>query len=218
VSAVVVDFCLAFYKIPPKGNTQCVANLLKGHTVAALPSRGSTQPFRAATTLWSGHAETLNQGPFDITGPGWQTVFYTPSEGLSVILDRIVGYTWKRAGRHWLPAGRENREHREKNSSLRSGCSLHSLRWRKSIARTARLDPLALTMDAPRRKGLRVAFRIQFPLFFQPEQCPSSILRSDSASKNGRIPPEHANFGNRAMTIPNFRKIRGVERFNLAAI
>ena len=114
--------------------------------------------------------ERLNQGPFDIEqDQGWQTIlFTTPSEkplrnpGLG-----LVGYSWEESGPSLAArAGRETLEqHVEQISSLPFVDVLYiRCDWRNVQSRPGRLDldPVwALTMDAAKRKGLRVAFRIQ---------------------------------------------------------
>src|SRR5260221_7256784 len=124
--------------------------------------------------------ERLNQGPFDIDqDQGWQTIlFTTPSEqplrnpGLG-----LVGYSWEESGPSLAArAGRESLEqHVEKISSLPFVDVLYiRCDWRNAQSRPGRLDldPVwALTLDAAKRKGLRVAFRIQLSnTAFQPEQ------------------------------------------------
>ena len=138
--------------------------------------------------LWQGHDfassfpahERLNQGPFDIDEDmGWQTVlFTTPSEkplrnpGLG-----LVGYTWEEGGPSI--AAREGRqtleEHVEKMASLPFVDVLYiRCDWRNVQKQAGRLglDPVwDLTMDAAKRHGLRVAFRVQSSnTVFQPQQ------------------------------------------------
>jgi len=144
--------------------------------------------------------ERLDQGPFDIEqDQGWQTVlFTTPSEkplrnpGLG-----LVGYTWEESGPSLAArAGRESLEqHVEKISSLPFVDVLYiRCDWRNVQSRPGRLDldPVwALTLDAAKRKGLRVAFRIQLSnTSFQPEQVAlPSFLRDRVPFVNiGRIP------------------------------
>src|SRR5271170_1056538 len=124
--------------------------------------------------------ERLNQGPFDVDqDQGWQTIlFTTPSEkplrnpGLG-----LVGYTWEEGGPSLAArAGRETLEqHVEKMASLPFVDVLYiRCDWRNVQRRAGRLDldPVwALTLDAAKRKGLRVAFRVQLSNeSFQPEQ------------------------------------------------
>ena len=144
--------------------------------------------------------ERLNQGPFDIKqDQGWQTVlFTTPSErplrnpGLG-----LVGYAWEESGPSLAArAGRETLEqHVEKISSLPFVDVLYiRCDWRNVQSRPGRLDldPVwALTLDAARRKGLRVAFRIQLSnTSFQPEQValPPFLRERIPLVKIGRIP------------------------------
>jgi hypothetical protein len=124
--------------------------------------------------------ERLNQGPFDIDqDQGWQTILFTTASekplrnpGLG-----LVGYCWEESGPSLAArAGRETLEqHVEKISSLPFVDVLYiRCDWRNVQSRPGRLDldPVwALTMDAAKRKGLRVVFRIQLSNYsFQPEQ------------------------------------------------
>jgi hypothetical protein len=128
--------------------------------------------------LWQGYdfssrprvRERLNQGPFDIDqDEGWQTIlFTTPSEkplrnpGLG-----LVGYAWEENGPSLAArAGRETLEqHVEKMSSLPFVDVLYiRCDWRNVQTQPGRLDlnpVFQLALDAAKRKGLRVAFRIQ---------------------------------------------------------
>jgi hypothetical protein len=144
--------------------------------------------------------ERLDQGPFDIDQDmGWRTVLFTsPSErplrnpGLG-----LVGYCWEESGPSLAArAGRETLErHVEKMSSLPFVDVLYiRCDWRDVQSRPGRLDlgPVwALTMDAAKRKGLRVAFRIQLSNYsFQPEQLalPSFLRERVPLVNIGRIP------------------------------
>jgi hypothetical protein len=144
--------------------------------------------------------ERLNQGPFEIDqDQGWQTVlFTTPSErpvrnpGLG-----LVGYAWEESGPSLAArAGKETLEqHVEKISSLPFVDVLYiRCDWRNVQSRPGRLDldPVwQLTLDAAKRKGLRVAFRVQLSnQSFQPEQVAlPEFLRDRIPLVNiGRIP------------------------------
>lgn len=157
-------------------------NLLKGagllpvlafQDLRAQPCQDGAIPF--------GHPpqERLNQGPFDIDqDQGWQTIlFTTPSEkpvrnpGYG-----LVGYSWEESGPSLAArAGRETLEQHVKKISSLPFVDVLYIRcdWRNVQSRPGRLDlePVwALTMDAARRNGLRVAFRIQLSnTSFQPE-------------------------------------------------
>jgi len=163
--------------------------------------------------------ERLDQGPFDIEqDQGWQTVlFTTPSErpqrnpGLG-----LVGYTWEESGPSLAArAGRETLEqHVEKMSSLPFVDVLYiRCDWRNVQSRPGRLDldPVwALTFDAAKRKGLRVAFRIQLSNYsFQPEQVAlPPFLRDRVPMVNiGRIPGKgDAQFREPRYDHPEFQK------------
>ena len=124
--------------------------------------------------------QRLNQGPFDIDqDQGWQTIlFTTPSEkpvrnpGLG-----LVGYAWEESGPSLAArAGKETLEqHVEKLSSLPFVDVLYiRCDWRNIQSEPGKLnlDPIwELTLDAAKRKGLRVAFRIQLSNYsFQPQE------------------------------------------------
>lgn len=163
--------------------------------------------------------ERLDQGPFDIEqDEGWQTVlFTTPSErplrnpGLG-----LVGYSWEESGPSLSArAGRETLEqHVEKISSLPFVDVLYiRCDWRNVQSRPGRLDldPVwALTLDAAKRKGLRVAFRIQLSNYsFQPEQVAlPPFLRDRVPMVNiGRIPGKgDAQFREPRYDHPEFQK------------
>jgi hypothetical protein len=148
---------------------------------------------------WSSR-ERLDQGPFDIDqDQGWQTVlFTTPSEKpLRNPCLGLVGYAWEESGPSLAArAGRETLEqHVEKISSLPFVDVLYiRCDWRNVQSRPGQLDldPVwALTLDAAKRKGLRVAFRIQLSnTSFQPEEVAlPPFLRDRIPLVNiGRIP------------------------------
>jgi hypothetical protein len=144
--------------------------------------------------------ERLNQGPFDIDqDQGWQTILFTtqlekplrnPGYGL-------VGYSWEESGPSLAArAGRETLEqHVDKISSLPFVDVLYiRCDWRNVQSRPGRFDlePVwALTLDAARRKGLRVAFRIQLSnTSFQPENValPPFLRDRIPLVSIGRIP------------------------------
>jgi len=175
--------------------------------------------------LWQGHdfssplpvRDRLNQGPFDIDqDEGWQTIlFTTPSErplrnpGLG-----LVGYAWEESGPSLAArAGRETLEqHVEKISSLPFVDVLYiRCDWRNVQSRPGRLDldPVwQLTLDAAKRKGLRVAFRVQLSnTSFQPQQValPEFLHDRIPLVKIGRI-PEGGEYREPRYDHPKFQK------------
>src|SRR5215472_9891648 len=157
-------------------------DLLKGVALLPAVTRLSLAQPAQDNAIGFGHPpqQLLNQGPFDIDqDQGWQTIlFTTPSEkpvrnpGYG-----LVGYSWEESGPSI--AAREGREtleqHVEKISSLPFVDVLYiRCDWRNVQTRPGKLDlnpVFALTLDAAKRKGLRVAFRIQLSNYsFQPEQ------------------------------------------------
>lgn len=156
---------------------------------------GSAIPLSAdvPTHLWSGYdfgpgpraAGRLNQGPFGIEqDEGWYTILTTtpsiarlPNPGLG-----MVGYTWEENGPSLAArAGRETLErHVEKLASLPFVDVLYiRCDWRnvQSKPGSLQLDPVwALTLDAAKREGLRVAFRVQLS---SPEIQPAHLSMPD---------------------------------------
>ena len=144
--------------------------------------------------------DRLDQGPFDIDQDrGWLTLlFTTPSErpqrnpGLG-----LVGYTWEESGPSLAArAGRETLERHVESLSALPFVDVLYIRcdWRhvQSKPGTLTLHPIwDLTLDAARRHGLRVAFRVQLS---NPEVQPDQLalpefLRAQVPVVNiGRIP------------------------------
>lgn len=134
-------------------------------------------PADVPTHLWSGYdfgsapssPDRLNQGPFGIEqDDGWRTLAGTtaseapvPNFGLG-----LVGYTWEEGGPSLAARqGRETLEqHVERMASLPFTDVLYiRCDWRDVQKQPGRLDlhPVwGLTLDAARRHGKRVAFRV----------------------------------------------------------
>ena len=144
--------------------------------------------------------DQLDQGPFDIDqDQGWLTLlFTTPSEkpqrnpGLG-----LVGYTWEESGPSLAArAGRETLERHVENLSSLPFVDVLYIRcdWRnvQSERGTLSLHPVwDLSLDAARRHGLRVAFRVQLSNpEFQPAQLalPDFLRSRIPVVKIGRIP------------------------------
>lgn len=164
-------------------------NLLK--SAAILPLMPAFKAFAGEPNprhLWEGFdfgsifpaKERLDQGPFDVDqDQGWQCIYFsTPSlKPLRNPGYGLVGYTWEERGPSIaVREGRQSLEdHVEKMASLPFVDVLYiRCDWRNVQRRPGRLDldPVwELTMDAARRHGLRVAFRVQSSnTEFQPKQ------------------------------------------------
>src|ERR1700680_761740 len=143
--------------------------------------------------------DRLDQGPFDVDqDQGWLTIlFTTPSErpqrnpGLG-----LVGYTWEESGPSLAArAGRETLERHVENISSLPFVDVLYIRcdWRNVQSQPGKLDfhPVwDLTLDAARRHGLRVAFRVQLSNpEFQPDQLalPEFLRSRIPLVKIGRI-------------------------------
>lgn len=164
-----------------------------GAAMAALGVASRETRAEVPTHLWQGHdfgsgprvVDRLNQGPFGIDqDEGWYTLeTTTPSTarvrnyGLG-----LVGYTWEengpalavREGRQGLEAAIEQLASLSFVDVLYIRCD-----WRDVQSRPGRLDlsPVwALTMDAARRHGLRVGFRVQLS---NPETQPQKLALPD---------------------------------------
>jgi hypothetical protein len=150
------------------------------------------RPFRST-------GDRLDQGPFDIDqDQGWLTLlFTTPSEkpqrnpGLG-----LVGYTWEESGPSLaVRAGRETLERHVENISSLPFVDVLYIRcdWRHVQSEPGRLNlhPVwDLTLQAARRYGLRVGFRIQLSNpEFQPDQValPEFLRSRIPLVKIGRI-------------------------------
>ena len=177
------------------------AALMAALTPASSPRQWfDTQEFHPPPST----GDRLDQGPFDIDqDQGWLTLlFTTPSEkpqrnpGLG-----LVGYTWEESGPSLAArAGRETLERHVENLSSLPFVDVLYIRcdWRnvQSRAGALTLHPVwDLTLDAARRHGLRVAFRVQLSNpEFQPDQLAlPEFLRSRIPLVNiGRIPQRGA--------------------------
>ncbi len=125
-------------------------------------------------------SDRLNQGPFGIEqDEGWYTVLATSqsSKRIKNYGLGLVGYTWEEGGPSLAArAGSQTLEqHVEKLSSLPFVDVLYiRCDWRDVQKQAGRLDlnPIfQLTMDAAKRRDLRVAFRIQMSnTEFQPRR------------------------------------------------
>jgi hypothetical protein len=158
--------------------------------LAGLPGRADAD---VPVHLWQGHdfgpgprvEDRLDQGPFGIDqDEGWFTIENTTASadpvrnfGLG-----LVGYTWEENGPALgVRGGKESLEAAvEKLASLPFVDVLYiRCDWRDVQSRPGRLDfnPVwALTLDAARRHGLRVAFRVQLS---NPETQPARLALPD---------------------------------------
>jgi hypothetical protein len=169
--------------------------------------------------LWQGHdfgpgpavAERLDQGPFGVEqDEGWYTIATTtpsnervPNPGLG-----LVGYTWEENGPSLAArAGEQSLEESVEALAALPFVDVLYIRcdWRDVQGRPGRLDlhPVwALTRGAARRRGLRVAFRVQLsnpeiqpaklalPDFLQPK-VPLVTVRSRTARGPQRVEPRY---------------------------
>jgi hypothetical protein len=164
-----------------------------GAALAAAAGAVREAPADVPAHLWQGYdfgpgprvVDRLNQGPFEIDqDEGWYTIeTTTPSRapvrnfGLG-----LVGYTWEENGPALdVRAGREPLEAAvEKLASLPFVDVLYiRCDWRDVQSRPGRLDlgPVwGLTLDAARRHGLRVGFRVQLS---NPEIQPARLALPD---------------------------------------
>lgn len=143
--------------------------------------------------LWQGYdfgpgpqvTDRLGQGPFGIEqDEGWYTILTTTASSAPVrnFGLGLVGYTWEengpalavREGRQTLEAAVEGLARLDFVDVLYIRCD-----WRDVQTRPGRLDlapVFALTLEAAKRHGLRVAFRVQLS---NPETQPSRLALPD---------------------------------------
>jgi hypothetical protein len=146
-------------------------------TVTAIAGAGAVRG-DVPDHLWSGYdfgpgpsvPDRLNQGPFGIEqDEGWYTVLTTTPSPHPIRNHGtgLIGYTWEEGGPSLAARkGAETLEqHVEKLSTLPFVDLLYiRCDWRDVQQRPGRLDlhPVwRLTLDAARRRGLRVGFRVQ---------------------------------------------------------
>lgn len=145
-------------------------------------------------------SERLPQGPFTIDqDEGWQTLLFTTASdkplrnpGLG-----LVGYTWEEGGPSLaVRAGRETLERQVEEMASLPFVDVLYIRcdWRNVQRRSGQLDldPVwSLTLDAAKRHGLRVAFRVQLSNpGFQPERLgmPDFVAVQVPTVEIGKIP------------------------------
>lgn len=156
--------------------------------------------------------DRLEQGPFDIEqDEGWRTALFTsPSEKpVRNTGTGLVGYTWEENGPS-LPvrAGKKTLEQQVEDIASLPFVDVLYIRcdWRNVQSRTGKLDldPVwHLTLDAAKRYGLRVAFRVQLSNpEFQPEQIalPEFLRARIPLLKVGSLPRR----GNKEYVEPRY--------------
>jgi hypothetical protein len=167
-----------------------------GAALAALAGAGPSATADVPVHLWAGYdfgppprvADRLNQGPFGVDqDEGWYTIeTTTPSrEPVRNFGLGLVGYTWEENGP--ALAVRQNAStleaEVEKLASLPFVDVLYiRCDWRDVQSRPGRLDlhPVwRTTLDAARRHGLRVGFRVQLS---SPELQPATLSIPDFLS------------------------------------
>src|SRR5258706_3785659 len=174
---------------------------------AALGAVASLDPRPAAADvvphLWQGHdfgpgprpVERLNQGPFDIDqDEGWYTIeATTPSRGRVRNFGLgLVGYTWEENG----PALAVRSGKQSLGDAIEAMAGLPFVDvlyircdWRDVQSRPGRLDLTPvwdLTLDAARRHGLRVGFRVQLS---SPEIQPARVSLPDFVKEKVPLVP-----------------------------
>jgi hypothetical protein len=164
-----------------------------GAALAAMSGFSDAASADVPDHLWQGYdfgsgphvRDRLNQGPFGIEqDEGWYTIeTTTPSETLVRNFGLgLVGYTWEENGP--ALAVREGRERLESAIEALAGLPFVDVLyircdWRDVQTRPGRLDlgPVwPLTLEAARRHGLRVGFRVQLS---NPEFQPGRLALPD---------------------------------------
>jgi len=186
---------------------------------AALAAVGPALARADEARLWQGRelgpapavSDRLDQGPFGVEqDEGWYTIATTTASSGRVRNPGLgfVGYTWEENGPSLAArAGRETLEQSVEALAALPFVDVLYIRcdWRDVQSRPGRLDlhPVwALTRDAARRRGLRVAFRVQLsnpeiqparlslPEFLQ-AKVPLVTIRSASGRGPERVEPRY---------------------------
>jgi hypothetical protein len=190
-----------------------------GAAMAALGGLGPSALADPPTHLWQGYdfgpgprvLDRLNQGPFGIDqDEGWYTIeTTTPSSRLVRNFGLgLVGYTFEENGPSLgVRAGTEKLEDAVEALARLPFVDVLYIRcdWRDVQSRPGRLDlhpVFAVTLDAARRHGLRVGFRVQLsnpeiqpaklalPDFLQPK-VPVVALRPPAPDRPPRAEPRY---------------------------
>ncbi|MEN6605847.1 MAG: hypothetical protein ABFD60_01290, partial [Bryobacteraceae bacterium] len=162
-------------------------------TGAGLSAAFAAQAADVPAHRWDGYdfgpgprvRDRLNQGPFGVEqDDGWLTLS-TTTRSLQPVRNPgcgLVGYTWEESGPS-VPArrGEESLEQHVENLASLPFVDVLYIRcdWRDVQRRPGRLDlsPIwQLTLDAAKRHGLRVAFRV---MLSNPEIQPGKISMPD---------------------------------------
>lgn len=186
---------------------------------AAAPLAGRAEECAQDYTAAFPIRERLGQGPFDIDqDQGWRTALFTTASekplrnpGLG-----LVGYTWEESGPSLaVRAGGKTLERQVEEIASLPFVDVLYIRcdWRNVQSRPGRLDldPVwPLTLDAAKRHGLRVGFRVQLsnPEFQPREIALPEFLRSriplvtiGSLARHGNVPYVEPRYDH-----PEFRK------------
>jgi hypothetical protein len=186
----------------------------------------------AASVAQASVADRLDQGPFPVEqDEGWQTLLFTTASdkplrnpGLG-----LVGYTWEEGGPALnVRAGKETLEHAVERMAALPFVDILYIRcdWRNVQKSAGRLDldrVFPLTLDAAKRHGLRVAFRVQLSNpGFQPERLamPDFVAKQVPTVEIGPIPGATGKYREPRYDHPAFQRAFGelnsllVQRFD----